>query len=401
MNATEDRIRDAFRADAETVRPGSLRGLPDPGTRPAPRRRPARMSARRVLVPLAAAAAVTAIAVAASVLVPHAGRPSMPQAGGQIMPAAVGRALAGPGAAVAPPRFFVGTNGYNAEVYNARTGKIVARIASPKGTSIEDSAATGNDRTYVIAAVSRAACETFFYQARLTAQGRVASMTPLSVPRVAGHIGFPAALFASADGRVLAYAASTCGATGEAGGLLPAGHGDHGWIGVVDLATGKARTWPVQPLKLNALALSPTGRMLAFTYGGPESSMRVLPADAPPGPAAQRSRAVAVIPTGQFSIGFSPAGTAVLAYVGLGPDRGTALVAYDIASGRLLGAVHAWRTYDAGPQGGFSVALSGRYLLVYGFNRRIAMRIDLATGRAAWVPTTSPKFSEFPNAIAY
>ena len=400
MNATEDAIRDALRADADTVRAESVSGLPDPGTRPAGRIPQVRRPAGRVLMPLAAAAAVTAIAVTASVLVPEAGRQAAPQAGGQAMLPAAGRVLAGPGTAVRPPRFFVGINGENAKVYNARTGKILARIASPDGTSIQAAAATGSDRRYVIAAVSRVACQTFLYQATLTAQGQVASMTALSVPKIAGRIGFPGALYASTSGQVLAYTASTCGATGQAGGQLPVGKGDHGWIGVVDLATQTVRTWPVQGLKLNALALSPNGRTLAFTYGGPESSLRVLPADAPSGPAAQRSRAAGRIPTGQFSIGFSPSGTAIIAYVALGHGR-TALAAYDIATGRPIGSVHTWRNYAEGPQGGFSVAPSGRYLLAYDFSRRIAMRIDLVSRRIAWVPTTDPNFGDFPHSIAY
>lgn len=69
MSTIEDRLRDAYQEAAATVRPASLRRVPaarpdlgrrltTPGRHPAPRR-------RRLLAPVAAAAAVTAIAVAA------------------------------------------------------------------------------------------------------------------------------------------------------------------------------------------------------------------------------------------------------------------------------------------------------------------------------------------------
>lgn len=60
MNCLEDRLRDAFGAAAQTVRPDSVRAL---RARPHPGR-------RRRLAPLAAAAAVAAIVVAASVSTP-------------------------------------------------------------------------------------------------------------------------------------------------------------------------------------------------------------------------------------------------------------------------------------------------------------------------------------------
>jgi hypothetical protein len=37
---------------------------------------------------------------------------------------------------------------------------------------------------------------------------------------------------------------------------------------------------------------------------------------------------------------------------------------------------------------------------VYGFSRRLAMRIDLATGHSVWVPAKVSS-RDFPNAIAY
>ena len=74
MNTMEDELRDAYQAAAETVRPDSIRGLPDQAARAArPAFRPAslaRSRRARVLVPLAAAAAVAAIAVTASLVMP-------------------------------------------------------------------------------------------------------------------------------------------------------------------------------------------------------------------------------------------------------------------------------------------------------------------------------------------
>lgn len=70
MSTLEERLRDSYRGAADTVTPETIRGRYEPVT---PRSRPARLAAcwgRGVLVPLAAAAAVTVTAVLAAVVLP-------------------------------------------------------------------------------------------------------------------------------------------------------------------------------------------------------------------------------------------------------------------------------------------------------------------------------------------
>ena len=59
MNTTEDRLRDAYRAATEIIRPDSIPALPEPT---GPKRSKTRSRRARVMIPLAAAAAVVALA---------------------------------------------------------------------------------------------------------------------------------------------------------------------------------------------------------------------------------------------------------------------------------------------------------------------------------------------------
>jgi hypothetical protein len=71
VSRIEERLREAFNADAETIRPGTVRDLDDLAVR---RCRPAGRKAHRrsrFVVPLAAAAAVSVVAVVAAVVVPR------------------------------------------------------------------------------------------------------------------------------------------------------------------------------------------------------------------------------------------------------------------------------------------------------------------------------------------
>jgi hypothetical protein len=80
VSTLEERIRDAFRADAETVRPEAIPGPPAPPARP--RRAWFGSRRRRVLIPLAAATAVIALAVGLWLATPlFGGRVSPPLPG--------------------------------------------------------------------------------------------------------------------------------------------------------------------------------------------------------------------------------------------------------------------------------------------------------------------------------
>ena len=154
MNTVEDRLRDAYRAAAETVRPETVlaqgvRGLRDDD--PPRARRPRRWPARgRLLIPLAAAAAVAAVAIGASVLLP---RPA-PARGGPPRPAA--------GRPRTSPAFFVALNWSlhpSMVVVNATTGTRGATIRLPFRATELTGVATGDGRTFV-AAARTAACRT-------------------------------------------------------------------------------------------------------------------------------------------------------------------------------------------------------------------------------------------------
>ena len=289
MNTIEDRLRDAYRAAAQTVRPESIRGAPGqppraarPGPRPASS---ARSRRNRIMVPLAAAAAVALIAVAATVVLPGT------------------RTGQGPGGAAASgalPRFFLASpqtqTGEHTAVFSATTGRELALLTPPRpGWAISAAAATGNDRTFVLAAASGSGCgTTTLYRLRLTARGRPSSLAPLTAPRIKGSV---TALAASADGRTIAYATEFCGATSDSPGA----------IGVVHAGTGQTRQWTWRPdpgQTIDSVTITANGRLIEYaasptkiTSSGsaqslPVRTLRLLPADAPPGRAAQRSRAV-------------------------------------------------------------------------------------------------------------
>lgn len=164
----------------------------------------------RWLVPLAAAAAmVVAIGLVAVITAASHGR--MAGTGS----AASRAALAG-----TAPKFMVlvvdpgpaapGTSS-SLHVQVAATGRGLATVPSPAGTSWTAVTATGNNRDFVLAAnpPSGQSCRSSLYRLRLTGSGKVASLTPLSVPTVTVGI-MAGGLRASADGTTVAYAAMLC-----------------------------------------------------------------------------------------------------------------------------------------------------------------------------------------------
>ena len=197
--ATEAQVRDAFLAAASTISAGDL------PPRPAPARnsRAARVAwslrawaprARvRAVVPVAAAASVTAIAVTAAVVIPGLlnGSPS--------------GALANPAAA---PRFFAGVTVKPAhtvpvvtvvQIYRSATGRPVAgaELTVPAGQQIQSVSRLGNDHTFVAASFDQKACVTDFLPFSVDAAGQLHRTAPLSVPRISGDVE---ELASSADG---------------------------------------------------------------------------------------------------------------------------------------------------------------------------------------------------------
>lgn len=391
MNTMEDRLRDAYRAAAQTVRPESIKDLPDQPTQSArPGLRPASsaMSRRsRIMIPLAAAAAVALIAVTASVVLPGA---------------RTGHSSGGAATSGALPRFFLASpetqTGEHTAVFSATTGRELAFLAPPRpGWAIGATAATGNDRTFVVAAAPGSGCgTTTLYRLRLTARGRPSSLAPLTAPKIRGSV---TALAASADGRTIAYATEFCGATSDSPGA----------IGVVHAGTGQTRQWNWRPdpgQSVDSVTITANGRLIEYaampnkiTSPGsgqslPVRTIRLLPADAPPGRAAQRSRAVVTMsraaPAELFnSAAIAPDGRTL--YFCTLRDSGhhargvLVLRGYNLATGASL-VLH-----EFGPGLYCMLGVSGQDLLA-GYGQRppghpaTFFRYDASTGKSTPVP---------------
>jgi hypothetical protein len=388
MSTVEDRLRDAYQGAAATVRPGTLRGAPAVGTQPARSRRrtapgPSPASRRRrLLAPVAAAAAVTAIAVAA-VVVPQlqAGRSPAPGAG----PAR-------------PARFFIAYPGNGVlDVYSAVTGRLTGMVRSPQAdTGLEVAAATGDDRSFIVAAESNAACgSTTLYGLRLTASGQRAGFTLLPVLRIAGSV---TALASSADGQTIAYASAPCGRGAQSPGQ----------IGVVHADGRPGRHWGWNPdpgQSVGSLSITADGKMIEYAASpnkiiGPDAGsvrpvreIRLLPAGAPPGTAAQRSRVAVTIRTAApgselTSALIAPGGQAVYFCTERGqssPHPAETLRAYDVTSG-TTSVLHSFG--PTGRQGCLLGSSDGELLIVRDITRTPSLvdRLNLRTGRLTRVP---------------
>jgi hypothetical protein len=302
----------------------------------------------------------------------------------------------GPYSSAAPPPFLVDLNldslDTGLRVLSANTGRFIAALPPPqKGFFYQDTAATSDSRTFIVAAEARTgACNTWLYRLRLTAQGHEATLRPLSVPKISGRILPTNDLSVSADGRMVAYSATPC-----AGGP---GHYPSGVVGVINLLTKQITVWRLKPESVFSLTLSPNGQMLGFVdtviYGG-DGTVRSLPTSAAPGAIARSTHMI--LPARDHvdvngSVAMNPDGTVMLACSET--SHTATLAAYDVTSGRRLGIVHTWRQVDVAPCE-VSVTPSGRYALVYNLSLTgVGTRIDLATGQATDLDGSSGQQSQ-------
>ena len=406
MNTIEDRLRDAFNADADTVGPESLRPLPGRDTqhdRGMRLLRPTREQARgRVMIPLAAAAAVAVIVVGAAVIVPGL----LPGRG--LHPAPAGRlAAAYPGGrtpAGAPPKYFVASvygpdgNTTRLEVVSSATGRVTGRIAPPEAHRyFEAVAALGNDRTFVAAAVG-VRCDTWFYRFALTAQGKPVGLAPLAVAEVPGRLIDPASLAVSASGKLLAYASAKCAAVKY--------HRYYGQVGVVNLPGSTTTTWQFRlPAAPGSLSLSASGSLLEMvsnpSNGSHVSSIVfnsawVLRTDSAPGPLAQHYRKVVGPPTWPTGAVLSPTGKVTFAllpaYHRTSPRWQLTLGAYQTATDRLIRSWHIFpRLGELTGEPSIVADVSGDHLLVFSWTQQ-PEKLDLATGRAVKVPGMAARY---------
>jgi hypothetical protein len=356
VNSIEDRLQDAFRADAETVRPGTLRGLPERHARPAPRRRGVW---RQAMVPLAAAAAVASVVLGATVLVPR----MFPGRGGVTISSG-------------PPPFYLGEgNGPALDVNNATTGNVVAQVPGPrKGATVWIATGTGR-LTFLVGFISQQAqakCNgrLWLYRLRLTPAGRPLPMTLAATTTLRGLLGAM-----NQDGQVLAIVPNGCS------GNPPTG------ITVLNRTTQQTRHWPVAHGSLLDPSLSGNGSLLAYAT---TSGIAVQPTRVAGGSVLSRGRTVAR--AGEFGPGtvvryprLAPNGTVYFAtYRG---GNGWQLRTYSLATGttRLV-------TDLPGNPLGIVSDPSGRYLLLrydigtaqsrHGRGQAVRLgRLDTATGK--------------------
>jgi hypothetical protein len=325
VSTLEDRLRDAYRAAAETVRPQTLTLRP-----PLPRRD--RRSRRRWLVPLAAAAAVIAVVAAAAVLLP--------------------RATPGPGTGQADrttPGYFVALKGGQPPymlVVNATTGAPGARISPPFSATDLDAVATSDGRTFVVAATQPGQCRTALYRFRLSADGTPTALTPFTT--VPGIVANPWAMAVSGNGQI-AYYAPVCGQSPRV--AVP-----REFLAVVNTVTGQAKRWtftnPIGRIAVG-LSLSADGRIVG--YGDV-----VLDTDAAPGSLAAHMR-------------FVPTGGSLPGDLAVAPDGKTAYVvtsrtasdwqlrAFDLATWHTR-LVHSFPGTPS-PLTAITLDPTGRYLL--------------------------------------
>jgi hypothetical protein len=397
VNTLEERLRDAYRAAAETVRPeailpGAMLSPPDHARRRARRtgRAGPGASRRRRLIPLAAAAAVIAVAAAMAVLLPRAA-PGL----GRGKPASSQTAPA----LLTTPAYFVELNWAqhpSMYVVNATTGARGSRISLPFPSTDLTGVATGDGQTFVVAATAPEGCSTTLYRFTLAANGTPGAMTAFTT--VAGQMSDPWDMAVSAGAQFIAYQTLACNHVSPKQ-LLKAAK-DHqpqqGYLSVLDTVTGRTKQWTYQTTVGGFLpgtgnvSISANGTVVGF-------SNEVIDTSAAAGSLAAHARVVAT--KGEFG----PA--TIVGGLNVSPDGQTAYFAtFQTANDKPIWTSWQLRTFDLatgqtrlvrsfpGTEGGpAAVAFdpTGRYMIVESVVRtgpttKLAL-VDIATGQLTWL----------------
>ena len=387
MSAPEDRLRDAYRAVADTIDPATVASPLGSTHRPA-------TSSRwtRILTPLAAAAAVAAIVVITTTLgsgkpAGHHPRTSSPRHHSRTSK------TKHPMTAAKLPEFTLVDLGSSVKVYNTRTGADVATLAPPAGQQFEDVATAGTGRTF-LAATSRPApaCYAYFYRFQLTAAGQPSPPTFLrSVPG-----SLPTAITGVPSGRGYAYSTTGCSTT------IPGG------VGISGRAGNRTWNYPAADDYAFSLASTADGRTLALSFGiygnGPGTGFQnmLLNTKSRSHTAAGASRILSTVPV-SVTLAISPDGRKLYACTSDG-TAGT-LAAYSTATGAQIQVLHQWPVTGSGggapgtssgyDSRGFSCQIStdptGRYLIAaVNFDNNddhwALTGFDLHTGAFAKIP---------------
>jgi hypothetical protein len=289
VNTLEDRLRDAYRAAGETVRPeaigqDAILSPPDHARRRARRRgRAGRGGSRlRVLIPVAAAVAVIAVAAAVAVLVPRAapglgrGKPTS----GQTSPVLL-----------TTPAYFVELNWTqhpSMYVASATTGAQGARISLPFPRTDLTSVATGDGQTFVVAAAAPEGCSTTLYRFTLAANGTPSPMTAFAT--VTGQISDPWEMAVSAGAQFIAYQTLACG---QQINSVAEQSNAKGYLSVLDTVTGRTKRWTFRNdlQGTGNVSISASGSVVGFAN-------EVIDTAAPSGRLAAHARVVAT--NGEF-----------------------------------------------------------------------------------------------------
>jgi hypothetical protein len=409
----EERLRDAYQAAADTVTrevdepaltgTGRRAGLPGIVSRP---------PAVRLAAPLAAAAAVAAIALATSLIAASGpGRkpsyPSGPARWG--LTAATSVAQGYPGGkipAAAQPRYYLGIQpapsgpteyAFVVGVYSAATGQRTGQLTLPRPGLWARAVASLGDGTYIVAATRdwpRFGCRSWLYQFGLTAAGQPTGLKPFVVPQVPG---WARQLGGSANARVAVLTTSMCI---RARTQPMNSHDDRAtaiWV-----PSGATATWSPWPAGSNLVpenvvppaSLSADGRLLAFVaisghpadFGLDTQAAYVQLTGQVSGPAARRYRLVLNPPgtAGVIAAALSPNGrvTFVMTARNYGGRRWHETIgAYSTKTGKLITVLASASARYLNGDGYLLPDPSGRHLLVLGFGTDNTAVLDVATHR--------------------
>jgi hypothetical protein len=301
---TAERLRDALTAAADVM------AEPDAAAviTPVPQRPSRLRRARGWLIPLAAAACVVAVIAASVLLARNLARTSPPASQPAYPGFSVCEPLPAPGPGTAVPRFYVtadvAARQIQLQVRRTSDCAITAVVPLPAGWLLTGGiSATAGGRTFFAAAFSASRCpvqpgaggisvavhKTRFFRFAVNDQGRAGRLTVVG-PSVAGLVG-PIAV--SPDGSRIAFNASNTSFAGP-GKDCASGQAEGGAaVRVIDLATGKIRTWQSDTMPPaagtgvtpGAVSWMADGRTLAVSYvwppnpSGPQLSMAVAALD--------------------------------------------------------------------------------------------------------------------------
>jgi hypothetical protein len=360
---TEERLRAATRAAADTVAPGSAPPLRLPGEQPGRARWDQRHRWLRPMVPLAAAAAVAAVVIASLTLTRgmHTASP-----GGAA-------SLAQSVALSSVPPYYVAIAGRpdapeHAVIRASATGKVLTTVKPPRPYgSFTFVSGAADDRTFVLAAqrwwnvtsgTQGADAQqrdnttpVVFFRLRFDPRTRTAQLTRLS--RVAGPQAEQlAGIAASPDGSRLALAQHTAE------------------IRVVTLATGSSRRWVwpgttpssgtwVGNAKPGGQPLSwaADGRILAFqfwTQSGGITQVRLLDTTSPGGSLRAARPAVSFVGHGQVKTGpvgnsiITPDGTKIVTVASRTRGGRPEVMEFSVRPGPPAGPAYAWTVISGG-----------------------------------------------------